>query len=109
MSAAGYSHLMSWISSSVAEAARLHHREVGADHLLLGLIAQGGRAAQGLGCHGVSLATARQALAEVSRGDLAGISIDPATVPCPPHSPRARFSPTSTTARSRWVRGSGAW
>jgi len=83
VSAAGYSHLMSWISSSVAEAARLHHREVDADHLLLGLIAQGGRAAQVLGCHGVSLATARQALAEVSRGDLAGISIDPATVPLP--------------------------
>ena len=38
-------HHLTWLSAMHAEAARLHHREIEPEHMLLGLLAQGGTAA----------------------------------------------------------------
>lgn len=69
------SHYSTWMSASMAEAARLRHREIEPEHLLLGLIAQGGIAARLLGSHGVTLARARAAVDELADADLATVGI----------------------------------
>lgn len=58
------------------EAERLGHTEVDTDHLLLGLIAVGGPAADLLRRHGVTLHRARQAVTEVQRRDLDAVGIE---------------------------------
>lgn len=69
------SHYTTWMSSSITETARLRHREVEPEHLLLGLLAQGGTAAALLGRYGVTLARARAAVDELADADLARVGI----------------------------------
>ncbi|MBW3069149.1 hypothetical protein GZ998_06450 [Actinomyces sp. 594] len=80
-------HLWSWISCARHEAGRLQHPEIDIDHLLLGLLAQGGEAAALLGAHGVTLANARRAMHEVAAADLAALGIDAAAIPASLQSP----------------------
>ncbi len=72
------------------EAERLGHPEVSTDHLLLGLIAMGGAAAGELRRHGVTLARARLAVAEVQRRDLRTLGI---TAPDTSLPPPLRYAP----------------
>jgi hypothetical protein len=53
------------------EASRLGHETIGPEHLLLGLVAQGGRAAEVLGELGIGLGRARAELRRVQAEDLA--------------------------------------
>jgi len=66
------------------EAARLRHPEIDLDHLYLGLLAQGGPAAQLLGGHGITLASARQAVRDLTAEELASLGIDAQAVLQPP-------------------------
>ena len=68
-------HHLTWLSAMHAEAARLHHREIEPEHMLLGLLAQGGTAAAVLAAHGVTLARARAAVDEMADTDLARVGI----------------------------------
>ncbi|WKR21616.1 SRPBCC family protein [Actinomyces israelii] len=68
-------HYLTWVNATSSEAVRLRHRQIEPEHLLLGLIAQGGRAAAILGAHGVTLARARAAVDELADADLARVGI----------------------------------
>lgn len=68
-------HYLTWVNAAWSEAARLRHRQIEPEHLLLGLIAQGGRAAAILGAHGVTLARARTAVDALADADLARVGI----------------------------------
>lgn len=74
-------HMIAWLSCSWHEACRLRHPEVDLDHLLLGLLAEGGAAAALLGAHGVTLADARRAMQELCEDDLAAVGIDTSAMP----------------------------
>lgn len=87
MTAKSHAHLWSWMTCARHEAGRLRHPEIDTDHLLLGLLAQGGEAAALLGRHGVSLANARRAMHEVSAADLAALGIDATAIPASAQSP----------------------
>lgn len=76
--------LWTWQNASWREAARLRHPEIDLDHLYLGLIAQGGNAAQVLGAHGLTLTSAREAVRDLSADELAGLGIDVRTLRQPP-------------------------
>ena len=78
-------HYLTWLSAMHAEAARLHQREIEPEHMLLGLLAQGGTAAAVLAAHGVTLARARAAVDDMTHADLArvGISLPDALRPEP--------------------------
>ena len=77
-------HYLTWLSAMHAEAARLHHREIEPEHMLLGLLAQGGTAAAVLAAQGVTLTRARTAIEEMADMDLArGISLSDALRPAP--------------------------
>lgn len=78
-------HYLTWLSAMHAEAARLHHREIEPEHMLLGLLAQGGTAAAVLAAQGVTLTRARAAIEEMADTDLArvGISLSDALRPAP--------------------------
>ena len=82
---AAVSHYLTWLEAMRAEAARLHHREVEPEHMLLGLLAQGGTAAAVLAAQGVTLTRARAAIEEMADADLArvGISLPDALRPAP--------------------------
>ncbi|SDN54824.1 Clp amino terminal domain-containing protein, pathogenicity island component [Actinomyces ruminicola] len=86
-------HLIAWLACSSHEAARLRHPEVDVDHLLLGLIAEGGAAAALLGMHGVTLAGARQAIQELADTDLAALGVDAPTI-------RATAPPSALAAQA---------
>ena len=68
-------HYLTWVNAAWSEAARLRHRQIEPEHLLLGLIVQGGRAAAILGAHGVTLARARTAVDALADADLARVGI----------------------------------
>lgn len=68
-------HYLTWLEAMHAEAARLRHQEVEPEHMLLGLLAQGGTAAAVLAAHGVTLARARAAVDDMTRADLARVGI----------------------------------
>ena len=78
-------HYLTWLSAMHAEAARLHHREIEPEHMLLGLLAQGGTAAAVLATQDVTLTRARAAIDEMADTDLArvGISLSDALRPSP--------------------------
>ena len=78
-------HYLTWLEATHAEAARLRHREVEPEHMLLGLLAQGGTAAAVLAAQGVTLARARAAIKEMADTDFArvGISLPDALRPEP--------------------------
>ena len=78
-------HYLTWLEATHAEAARLRHREVEPEHMLLGLLAQGGTAAAVLAGHGVTLAGARAAVDDMAHADLArvGINLPDALRPAP--------------------------
>ena len=82
---AAVSHYLTWLEAMRAEAARLHHREVEPEHMLLGLLAQGGTAAAVLAAQGVTLTRARAAIEEMADADLArvGVSLSAALRPAP--------------------------
>ena len=68
-------HYLTWLEAMHAEAARLRHQEVEPEHMLLGLLAQGGTAAAVLAAHGVTLARARAAVDDMTHADLARVGI----------------------------------
>ena len=68
-------HYLTWLEAMRTEAARLRHREVEPEHMLLGLLAQGGTAAAVLAAQGVTLARARAAVDEMTDTDLARVGI----------------------------------
>ena len=78
-------HYLTWLSAMHVEAARLRHREVEPEHMLLGLLAQGGTAAAVLAARGVTLTRARAAIKEMADTDFArvGISLPDALRPEP--------------------------
>ena len=78
-------HYLTWLEAMHAEAARLHHREIEPEHMLLGLLAQGGTAAAVLAAQGVTLTRARAAIKEMADTELArvGISLPDALRPAP--------------------------
>ena len=78
-------HYLTWLEAMHAEAARLRHQEVEPEHMLLGLLAQGGTAAAVLAAQGVTLPRARAAIDEMADTDLArvGISLSDALRPSP--------------------------
>ena len=78
-------HYLTWLEAMHAEAARLRHREVEPEHMLLGLLALGGTAAAVLAAQGVTLARARAAIKEMADTDFArvGISLPDALRPEP--------------------------
>ena len=78
-------HYLTWLSAMHAEAARLHHREIEPEHMLLGLLAQGGTAAAVLAAQGVTLTRARAAIKEMADTELArvGISLPDTLRPAP--------------------------
>lgn len=82
---AAVSHYLTWLEAMRAEAARLHHREIEPEHMLLGLLAQGGTAAAVLAAQGVTLTRARAAIEEMADADLArvGVSLSDALRPAP--------------------------
>ena len=82
---AAVSHYLTWLEATHAEAARLHHREIEPEHMLLGLLAQGGTAAAVLAAQGVTLTRARAAIEEMADADLArvGVSLSDALRPAP--------------------------
>ena len=82
---AAVSHYLTWLEAMHAEAVRLRHREVEPEHMLLGLLAQGGTAAAVLAAQGVTLTRARAAIEEMAHADLArvGISLPDALRPAP--------------------------
>ena len=78
-------HYLTWLEAMHAEAARLRHQEVEPEHMLLGLLAQGGTAAAVLAAQGVTLTRARAAIDDMAHADLArvGISLPDALRPAP--------------------------
>ena len=78
-------HYLTWLEAMHAEAARLHHREIEPEHMLLGLLAQGGTAAAVLAAQGVTLTRARAAIKEMADTELArvGISLPDTLRPAP--------------------------
>lgn len=80
----GIHHLWTWQNAAWREAARLRHPEIDLDHLYLGLLAQGGTAAQLLGRSGITLASAREAVRDLTAAELAGSGIDARTELQPP-------------------------
>jgi ATP-dependent Clp protease ATP-binding subunit ClpC len=52
------------LTFACAEVARSNHRELGAEHLMVGLVLEGGRAADLLAEHGIRLEDARAGVAE---------------------------------------------
>ncbi len=77
-------HLWTWQNAAWREAARLRHPEIDLDHLYLGLLAQGGAAAQLLGRHGITLTSAREAVRDLTAAELASLGIDAHTLVQPP-------------------------
>jgi len=63
------------LSAAGNEAARLGHERLGPEHLLLGVLAQGGPAAETVAAHGVTLDAARGAVRETDRAQLAAVGI----------------------------------
>ncbi len=84
-------HLWTWQMAAWREAARLSHPEIDLDHLYLGLLAQGGSAAQLLGGHGITLASARQAVGDLTVDELARLGIDAQAVLQPPPRPTTQL------------------
>lgn len=84
-------HLWTWQMAAWREAARLRHPEIDLDHLYLGLLAQGGPAAQLLGGHGITLASARHAVRELTVEELAGLGIDTRSMLQPPPRPTTQL------------------
>ena len=82
---AAVNHYLTWLEATHAEAVRLRHREVEPEHMLLGLLAQGGTAAAVLAAQGVTLTRARAAIDDMAHADLArvGISLPDALRPAP--------------------------
>ena len=82
---AAVAHYLTWLEAMRTEAARLRHREVEPEHMLLGLLAQGGTAAAVLAGRGVTLAGARAAVDDMTHADLArvGINLPDALKPAP--------------------------
>ncbi|MFT4295091.1 MAG: Clp protease N-terminal domain-containing protein [Micropruina sp.] len=76
-----------WTGAAHLEAARTRTAEIDVDHLYLGLLAVGGKAARVLGRHGVSLTSARQRVQESLADDLSALGLDGAADVLP--SPRA--------------------
>ena len=78
-------HYLTWLGAMYSEAARLRHREIEPEHMLLGLLAQGGTAAAVLAAQGVTLARARSAVDKMADADLArvGISVSASLRPAP--------------------------
>ncbi len=76
----GIHHLWTWQNAAWREAARLRHPEIDFDHLYLGLLAQGGAAAELLGRHGITLASAREAVRDLTAAELASLGIDARTL-----------------------------
>lgn len=78
-------HYLTWLGAMYSEAARLRHREIEPEHMLLGLLAQGGTAAAVLAAQGVTLARARSAVDKMADADLArvGISVSGSLRPAP--------------------------
>lgn len=70
-----YPHVVTWLAAARSEALLARHLQIEELDLFLGLLAQGGEVAQVLGAHGVSLARARQAAAELDDADLAAVGI----------------------------------
>ncbi|WP_194949582.1 SRPBCC family protein [Actinomyces trachealis] len=70
-----YPHVLTWLAAARSEALLARHLQIEELDLFLGLLAQGGEVAQTLGAHGVSLARARQAAAELDDADLAAVGI----------------------------------
>lgn len=70
-----YCHISTWMAGARSEAILSRHTQIEQTDLLLGLLAQGGAVAQLLGAQGVSLARARQGLAELDDADLAQVGI----------------------------------
>lgn len=62
-------------NAAVIEAARVRSAEVRPEHLLLGLLAQGGSVAAVLGAQGITLAAARQAARELEDSDMERVGI----------------------------------
>ena len=85
MTMAAVAHYLTWLEAMRTEAARLRHREVEPEHMLLGLLAQGGTAAAVLAGRGVTLAGARAAVDDMTHADLArvGINLPDALKPAP--------------------------
>jgi ATP-dependent Clp protease ATP-binding subunit ClpC len=73
------------VSLAIAESRQLGHGRVGTEHLLLGLLADDGTAAQALRAGGATLASARYTVAEVGIAD-----VDSANAGEPPFTPRAQ-------------------
>lgn len=80
----GIHHLWTWQNAAWREAARLRHPEIDLDHLYLGLLAQGGTAARLLGSHGITLASAREAVRDSTAAELARLGIDARALVQPP-------------------------
>lgn len=73
-----------WTTAAWREAARVRAAEVDLEHLYLGLIALGGSAAQLLGSHGITLASARHRVRD-AHADRPVPGVDPADLPSPIH------------------------
>ncbi len=69
-------HKLLLVAAANDEAGRLGHQMIDTDHLLLGLIATGGPAAELLRAHEVDLTNARQAMLEVQRHDLQAVEME---------------------------------
>ena len=80
----GIHHLWTWQNAAWREAARLRHPEIDLDHLYLGLLAQGGAAAELLGRSGITLASAREAVRDLTAAELASLGIDARALVQPP-------------------------
>lgn len=84
-------------TAATDEAARAGHGEVDIDHVLLALLVSGGASTRILSLAGLDLATARTALVDVQRRDLASLGV---TTPVPP--PSARHPYGAGTAALPW-------
>lgn len=85
------------------EAARLGHPEVDVEHLLLGLLVTAGPAMQQLAAAGVTLASARAALADQQQHDLAGPDLDTAAPNAVPRRYGADASSIPLSSRAKHV------
>lgn len=97
-----------WTTAAWREAARLRAAEVDVDHLYLGLIAVGGAAAQLLGTHGITLASARRQVRAAHPADPGALGVDVADLPSPIHFMQAGDAAWRATARAdEVVKGAG--
>ena len=85
------------MTAATDEAARAGHGGVDVDHVLLALLVTGGAATQVLSDAGLRLGSARTALAEVQRADLASLGV---ALPAPP--PMAGHTYGAGTAALPW-------